>query len=137
MKRSASSSSFAAPPHTYRVAGAAVRISTSRRAGSHAQLCRESQAKSGTDGSSTTLPSESTDRATIGSPSASRDARPRRASTPAIVDFPAPDMPVIKTALIGVYRRPAVKAAQTSLCDPAGSLPGPDEGHPLNASGCR
>jgi hypothetical protein len=81
VKRSASSSSFAAPPQTYSVAGAAVRISTSRRAGSHSQLCWASQAKSGTDGSSTTLPSESTDRASIGSPSASTDARLRRAST--------------------------------------------------------
>jgi hypothetical protein len=41
--------------------------------------------------------------------------RPRRASTPAIVDFPAPDMPVINTALIGVYRRLARKASQTSF----------------------
>ena len=37
-------------------------------------------------------------------------ARPRRASTAAIVVFPAPDMPLICTASIGVYRRPALKA---------------------------
>ena len=36
--------------------------------------------------------------------------RPRRASTAAIVDFPAPEQPVIWTALIGVYRRPALMA---------------------------
>jgi hypothetical protein len=40
-------------------------ISSSRRAGSHAQLCRESQAKSGASGSSTTLPAASTDRASV------------------------------------------------------------------------
>ena len=37
-------------------------------------------------------------------------ARPRRASTAAIVIFPAPDMPLICTAFIGVYRGPALKA---------------------------
>jgi hypothetical protein len=42
--------------------------------------------------------------------SASMAARPRRASTAAIVLFPAPGQPVIITALIGVYRRPAVPA---------------------------
>jgi hypothetical protein len=42
-------------------------------------------------------------------------ARPWRASTAAIVVFPAPEQPVIITALIGFYRRPALEAAQTSL----------------------
>jgi hypothetical protein len=41
--------------------------------------------------------------------------RPRWASTAAIVDFPAQDMPVISTALIGVYRQTAPKTAQTSF----------------------
>src|ERR1700733_569665 len=49
-------------------------------------------------------------RASKGSPSASMTARPRRASTAAIVVFPAPDTPLICTAFIGVYRRPALKA---------------------------
>ena len=39
------------------------------------------------------------------------------ASTAAIVDFPAQDMPVINTALIGVYRRPTLKAAPTSFAE--------------------
>jgi Activator of Hsp90 ATPase homolog 1-like protein len=115
VKRSASSSSLAAPPQTYSVAGPAARITSSRRAGFQAQLCRASQAKSGTGESSTTVPSESTDRASKGSSSASMDASPRRASTAAIVDFPAPDIPVINAALIGIHRRPARKAAQTNL----------------------
>jgi hypothetical protein len=73
-------------------------------------------AKSGSAGSSaTTLPAASTNRASSWSLSASMAARPRRASTAAIVDFPAPEQPVIWKALIGVYRQPAPKAAQTSL----------------------
>jgi hypothetical protein len=47
--------------------------------------------------------------------SASMAARPQRASMAAIVDFPAQDIPVINTALIGVYRRPARTTAQTSF----------------------
>jgi hypothetical protein len=65
--------------------------------------------------SSTTVPVGSTNRESKGSSSASMDARPRRASTAAIVVFPAPEPPVINTALIGDYRRPALRAAQTSL----------------------
>ena len=75
------------------------------------QLCRESQARSGSSGSSsTTLPVASTVRASNGSSSVSMAARPRRASTAAMVVFPAPEQPVIWTALIGVYRRPALIA---------------------------
>jgi hypothetical protein len=40
---------------------------------------------------------------------------PDLAGTGAIVDFPAAEQPVISTALIGVYRRPAAQAAQTGL----------------------
>jgi len=49
----------------------------------------------------------------------------RRASTAAIMDFPAPDMPVINTALIGVYRRPALKVRQNEFARiwRSGSIP--------------
>ena len=120
VKRSASSSSLSAPPQTYSVAGAAARISSSRRAGFHAQLCWESQAKSGSSGSSTTLPAASADRASNGSSSASMTARPRRASTAARLVFPAPEQPVIWTALIGVYRRPAPMAGANEFVIPRG-----------------
>jgi hypothetical protein len=43
MKRSPSSSELSAPPQRYSVAGSAAWISSSRRAGSHSQLCRESR----------------------------------------------------------------------------------------------
>src|SRR5207248_10896873 len=67
-------------------------------------------------------PRGSTDRASKGSWSASMDARPRRPGMAAIVDLLAPGMPVIMTALIGAYRRPARKTAQTSFVAPAPSV---------------
>ena len=94
------------PPQRYSVAGAAARISSSRRAGSLSQRCRESQAKPGCSGS----PAAAT-------PSSQRTAQgtglrrhrcmpdPAGASTAAIADFPAPALPVMNTALIGAHHR--------------------------------
>ncbi len=101
--RPASSISLAAPPQRYSVPLAAA-IKASRRAGSQAQLCRDSHSRSGASGSATTtLPAPSTVRASNGSSSESIAARPRLASTVATVVFPAPEQPVIWTALICAY----------------------------------
>ena len=62
--------------------------------------------------SATTAPAESTNRARNGPSSSSMQARPRRASTSAIADFPAPAQLVISIALIGAHHRPAPEAAQ-------------------------
>jgi len=78
---------LSAPPQTYNVAVAAARISSS------------------------------TVRVSNVSSSATMDVRPRRTSTAAIVVFPAPEQPVIWTALIGIYRRPIPTPAQTSFAN--------------------
>jgi hypothetical protein len=52
-------------------------------------------------------------------------ARPRRASTAAMAVFPAPEQPVIWTALIGIYRRPALMAGANEFVIPRGRTGAP------------
>jgi hypothetical protein len=52
-------------------------------------------------------------------------ARPRRASTAAMAVFPAPEQPVIWTALIGIYRRPALMAGANEFVIPRGCTGAP------------
>ena len=58
-----------------------------------------------------------TNRESKGSSSASMDARPRRASTAAIVVCPAPEPPVIVTALIGCLSSASPEGGASEFCD--------------------
>ena len=51
-------------------------------------------------------------------PSASMAVRPRRASSAAMAVFPAPEQPVIWTALIGSYRRLTVMPGANEFAGP-------------------